>query len=80
LQRESQVALRDLCQSRPLRQGLAELVAYLEVGREGGGQFEMWVDESLEDVISWRVEGEDRIRRARLPRIIYLRSLERGPV
>lgn len=80
LQQQSQVALRDLCQSRPLSQGLAELVAYLELGREGSGsgQFEMLVDETMEDVISWNIEGEDRIRRARMPRVIYLRPHTRG--
>jgi hypothetical protein len=80
LQQASQVTLRDLCQSRPLAQGLAELVAYLELGGESGAaeQFEMLVDEEVEDVISWRADGDQRVRRVRMPRIIYLRAQHRG--
>ena len=74
LQVQSQLSLRDLCQTRPLQQGLAELLAYLELGEEGGSKerFEMLVDEDIEELIYW--SGEDgRELRARMPRIIYLR-------
>jgi flagellar motility protein MotE (MotC chaperone) len=74
LQSQSQVSLRELCQSRPLQQGLAELVAYFELGGEGGSgkRFAMLIDDSIEDIIAWT--GEDgRHRRARVPRITYLR-------
>ncbi|MEJ2532951.1 MAG: DUF3375 domain-containing protein [Halioglobus sp.] len=79
LQRESQVALRDLCEDRPLTQGLSELVAYLEMGRDAGGvdQFQMLFDEEQEDTISWQVEGEDRVRRVTMPRVIFLLPRER---
>ncbi len=70
LQNQSQVSLLELCRTRPLQQGLAELVAYLEIGE--GERFDMLVDESVEDCISWT--GSDAVaRKARLPRIIYLR-------
>lgn len=74
LQQQSQVSLRELCQSRPLKQGLAELVAYLELGEEGGsgGRFSMLIDEDAEDAIVW-VGKDAQQREARMPRIIYLR-------
>jgi len=71
LQNQSQISLLELCRTRPLQQGLAELVAYLEIGE--GERFDMLVDESVEDCISWT--GSDAVpRKARLPRIIYLRT------
>ncbi|MGR9053037.1 MAG: DUF3375 domain-containing protein [Gammaproteobacteria bacterium] len=74
LQDKSQITLRDLIESRPLRQGLAELVAYLQLGSE---QFETVVDEKTEETISWRIDDEDGvfvIKRARLPRVIFVRG------
>lgn len=78
LQDKSQVSLSELCQTRPLQHGLAELVAYLELAGDDvhHSRFKIVVDESIEDIISW-VVTEDELtpvtRRARLPRIIYLR-------
>ncbi len=70
LQNQSQITLQELCRTRPLQQGLAELLAWLEIGE--GERFEMLIDESVEDSISWT--GTDQIaRKAKLPRIIYLR-------
>jgi flagellar motility protein MotE (MotC chaperone) len=76
LQNQSQVSLRELCQARPLEQGLAELIAYLELGEEGGSgaRFAMLIDEEIEDIIIWTSENETREHRARMPRIIYLRG------
>lgn len=79
LQDRSQVSLSELCRLRPLQQGLAELVAYLELASEdsGGTRFIITVDESIEDVIEWHMQGNADcfvIRRARLPRVIYLRK------
>lgn len=75
LQNRSQISLEDLCQARPLEQGLAELVAYLELGADQAhSQFNALVDESVETVISWRtvgMKGETIIRRAHLPRLIF---------
>ena len=74
LQVQSQISLRELCKMRPLQQGLAELLAYLELGEEGGAKerFAILVDENIEELIYWSAE-DGRELRARMPRIIYLR-------
>ena len=82
LQDKSQVSLHELCQSRPLQQGLAELVAYLELGEEGGHghRFTIVIDTSIEDSIRWQgvtETGAAVTRCARLPRIIYLPGQKR---
>jgi flagellar motility protein MotE (MotC chaperone) len=77
LQDKSQVSLSELCRTRPLQQGLAELIGYLELaGDDKNGRFKVVVDESIEDTIRWQAEDGQEIpftRSARLPRIIYLR-------
>ncbi|MFT5133368.1 MAG: flagellar motility protein MotE (MotC chaperone) [Gammaproteobacteria bacterium] len=75
LQSQSQVSLSELCQVRPLKQGLAELVAYLELGEErgSGDRFAMLIDEDVEDIIVWTREDKKESR-ARMPRVIYLNS------
>jgi hypothetical protein len=73
LQDRSQVTLRELTDSQPLQQGLAELVAYLQLGSES---FRAVVDEGVTDVIEWpvaRQDGTPATRRARLPRVIFVR-------
>jgi hypothetical protein len=72
LQARSQVTLRELVDGQPLQQGLAELVAYLQLGSES---FKAVVDEETADVIAWDATRDGRIsrRRARLPRIIFVR-------
>ena len=54
------MSLRELCQVQPLKQGLSELVAYLELGNEDGsdGRFTMLIDEQVKDIINWT--GEDK--------------------
>jgi len=79
LQARSQISLKELCRQRPLKQGLAELVAYLELTGDGtqANHFKIVVDDAQEELISWQVDDEVRgsfTRRARLPRIIYLRD------
>jgi flagellar motility protein MotE (MotC chaperone) len=74
LQDKSQVTLRDLTEMQPLRQGLAELVAYLQLGSE---QFETVVDEAREETISWQgrnAGGGLVVKHARLPRVIFVRD------
>ncbi len=71
LQNQTQISLGELCRARPLKQGLAELIAYLEVGESE--RFEMLIDESVEDSIRWQT-ADNMMRKARLPRIIYLRN------
>lgn len=73
LQERSQVTLRDLTETQPLRQGLAELVAYLQLGSE---TFKAVVDEDTPELIVWRSLDADGVlsnKRARLPRVIFVR-------
>jgi flagellar motility protein MotE (MotC chaperone) len=73
LQTRRQITLRELCESRPLQQGLAELVAYLQLASDA---FNAVVDEEMTEVVSWQVTGADGAesrRRARLPRVIFVR-------
>jgi hypothetical protein len=73
LQTGNQVSLRELIARQPLQHGLAELVAYLQLGSES---FNAVVDESVTDSIDWQTAGEGgtlTTRRARLPRVIFVR-------
>lgn len=70
LQRSNQITLSELCHTRPLEHGLAELVAYLEIGE--GKQFRLLIDESIEESISWQTTDGTR-RDAKTPRIIFLK-------
>ena len=73
LRDRSQVTLHELCESEPLQQGLAELVAYLELDDEA---FKTHVDEQSTDTVSWRgttADGAPTVRRARMPRVIFVR-------
>lgn len=74
LQTQAQVTLTTLLQTRPLQQGLGELVAYLQLASESPGSV---VDETTEDVVAWVVQdgtGTEITRRARLPRVIFVRA------
>lgn len=81
LRRQPQVTLRDLLTNHPLQQGLAELVAYLELAHAGhGGDVQQgWhalVDETVEEPIRWLARdtaGSAVTREARLPRVIFTR-------
>lgn len=73
LQARPQVTLRELCELRPLQQGLAELVAYLQLADD---TFKSLVDEETTDVICWRTtttDGQLLDKQAQLPRVIFLR-------
>ncbi|CAD6874691.1 DUF3375 domain-containing protein [Methylomonas fluvii] len=73
LQDKPQITLAELCRSRPLQHGLAELVAYLQLG---GDSFKTTVDETTEDIIAWQTadgEGQEVSKQARLPRVIFVR-------
>lgn len=70
---QPQISLRQLVASQPLQQGLAELIAYLQIGCEG---FELVVDEAVTDPIEWLVTseaGEQLMRCAQLPRVLFVR-------
>ena len=73
LQDRSQVTLHELCTAEPLQQGLAELVAYLELADD---EFETHVDEASTDTVSWQsatADGAPILRQARMPRVIFVR-------
>lgn len=70
LQERTQVTLSEVVDRHPLRQGLAELLTYLHLA---GGWPEAVVDEDQQDLIEWRTD-EGTVRRARLPRIVFLRK------
>jgi hypothetical protein len=73
LQDRAQVTLFELIDTQPLQQGLAELLAYLQLGTEA---FQTLVDEKSAEAIQWQsltANGEPITRSARLPRVIFTR-------
>jgi flagellar motility protein MotE (MotC chaperone) len=81
LRRQPQITLRALLDAEPLHQGLAELVAFLELAHAGEGGdaldgLRAIVDEAVQEPIRWQARnaaGEDVTRVARLPRVIFTR-------
>ena len=73
LQDRAQITLGELVASQPLQQGLAELVAYLQLG---SASFSTAVDEDRPEPIHWQTlatDGQTITRSARLPRVIFMR-------
>jgi hypothetical protein len=73
LQDRSQITLKEISERHPLAHGLAELVAYLQLGSD---QFKAVIDEATPEVICWLAQSADQPpieRRARLPRVIFVR-------
>lgn len=73
LQSRTQITLSELVADQPLQQGLAELVAYLQLGSEA---FNIVVDEDKPEPIRWQTvtrDGQAVTRGARLPRMIFTR-------
>jgi flagellar motility protein MotE (MotC chaperone) len=73
LQDRAQITLNELVVTQPLQQGLAELVAYLQLGCE---TFSTVVDEETSEPISWQAvapDGMELTRSARLARVIFIR-------
>jgi hypothetical protein len=50
LQDRSQITLKEISERHPLAHGLAELVAYLQLGSD---QFKAVIDEATPEIISW---------------------------
>ena len=84
LRRQSQITLRELLDADPLRQGLVELVAYLELAHAGAGSdaldalggLRALVIEDVIEPIRWQgsnAAGEAVTREARLPRVVFTR-------
>lgn len=70
LQARSQISLGELTSIKPLRHGLAELVTYLQLASDWPHAV---VDEETIDTIEWQTP-EGIARRARLPRVIFVRK------
>ena len=70
LQGRSQISLAEVVTHHPLRHGLAELVAYLQLAGE-------WpktaVDDEVQEQVSWKMDT-GVMRKATLPRIILLKN------
>ena len=69
LQRESQVSLARVLQRFPLRQGLAELVAYLNLASRDPKAL---VDAAEEERVEL-CDANGRRRLARLPKVVFVR-------
>ena len=73
LQTRAQISLGELLQSKPLQQGLGELVAYLQLASEALSSV---VDEATLESVEWLAQDEvdePVTRRAQLPRVIFVR-------
>lgn len=70
LQGRSQITLAEVVTRHPLRHGLAELVAYLQLAGEWPNTA---VDDEVQEQVSWQLET-GVVRRATLPRIILLKD------
>lgn len=73
LQQHAQISLGELVQRQPLQQGLAELVAYLQLGSDA---FTTVIDEDTLESIGWQTTDQESgaiTRSARLPRLIFMR-------
>jgi hypothetical protein len=84
LRRQPQVTLRELLDAQPLHQGLAELMAYLELAHVQDGSsapealsgVRAVVDESVKESVRWQADnaaGDTVTREALLPRVIFTR-------
>ena len=70
LQTRAQISLGELLQTRPLQQGLSELVAYLLLA---SGAAQSVVDEDTLESVRW-TSADGITRSARLPRVIFVRN------
>lgn len=73
LQAQAQITLAELCTRHPLQQGLAELVACLQIAEE---EFHALPDELVCDTIVWQgcdADGQPLLKQAILPRVIFVR-------
>ena len=74
LQTRHQVSLGELLQTKPLQQGLGELVAYLQLASEAPNSV---VDDATLESVEWLATdnaNESVTRRAQLPRVIFVRN------
>lgn len=72
LHTRGQITLNELINSQPLEHGLAELVAYLQLGSDA---FNTVIDDHTVEPIQWQTrdaDGTELTRSAKLPRVIFL--------
>lgn len=69
LQGKPQVTLAEVLRQHPLEQGLAELVAWLQLAAE---QSAAVGDDPRQDVATWQA-ADGRVRRVHMPRVIFAR-------
>jgi len=77
LQTRQNISLARLIETRPLQQGLAELIAYLQLASDS---FKADVDEEVIETISWINSDHDgtgcmegSMKQARLPSVVFMR-------
>lgn len=73
LETRTQVTLGEVCKLRPLKQGLAELLAYLQLAAD---TFHSAIDMDNPETVTWHGtgrRGEAVLRSARVPRVIFVR-------
>ncbi|PLC54430.1 hypothetical protein CR155_06515 [Pollutimonas nitritireducens] len=71
LQGRSQITLADLLAEYPLQQGLAELIAYLQLASERGDG-KVLLDDDANDSIAWQaIDGN--WKRAVMPRVVFIK-------
>lgn len=70
LQERPQIALSDLLRERPLKHGLAELIAYLHLASDN--TFDTVVDEQTMESVVWE-NSSGRIKRAQFARVLFVR-------
>ncbi|MDT3679249.1 MAG: DUF3375 domain-containing protein [Burkholderiaceae bacterium] len=75
-----QITLQELLLAKPLKYGLAELVAYLQIAHQGAQTqgFEATVYEGATDPVRWithTADGSPILREARMARVIFSRPL-----
>lgn len=70
LQTRAQVSLGELLQTRPLQQGLGELVAYLQLASVAAQSV---VDEETLETVQWTA-ADGAKRSAKIPRVIFVRT------
>lgn len=71
LRRTAQVSLPEVLATRPLEQGLAELVTYLSLRDEG---FDIVFDDQQREALRW-CDADGRWRRASLPGVSFVRKM-----
>lgn len=72
LQNRPQVSLGELLEEQPLRQGLAELLVYLQLGCD---EFHTIVNEGKREFVHWEAisaHGETLLRSAQLPQVVFV--------